>query len=54
MNHWIDLAVVFSSGCILGGIFTALWLRGKLEVYRRLVERHLDSIDLRGVSPGAR
>ena len=43
---WMDLVVVFGSGCILGAAISALWYRGKIEVYKLLAMKHLDLLNV--------
>lgn len=46
MTPWIDLVVVFGSGCILGGATTAFWYKARLDVYKRLAEKHLELLNV--------
>ena len=46
MTPWIDLMVVFGSGCILGGAVTAFWFSARLDVYKALAEKHLELLNV--------
>lgn len=46
MTPWIDLVMVFASGSILGGAITAFWYKARLDVYRRLAEKHLELLNV--------
>jgi hypothetical protein len=54
MYAWIYLLLVFILGCAVGGILSALLFRAKLRVYKRLIEKYLDSVNLPSTSRKAR